>query len=168
MSYQVQKFNIRPRTVTMSTTVPGKFTRKQDNAWIPPQRRKDVNQASLPEIVYPSSKSNSYGNAWNIIAWCKNTINKRNFDIYSAEVTEILQQFCKEDFEDVIELFCTDGIEHTASADEMIYINLLKSIRNDAKTAKQFDGCLEAVYLRYLGQKSKRQIILKKTGIFQK
>jgi hypothetical protein len=50
--------------------------------------------------------------------------------------------------------------ESTASADEMIYIHLLKSIRNDAKTAKQFNGCLEAVYLRYLGQKSKRQIIL--------
>ena len=154
MSYQVQKFNICLRTVTMSTTVPGKFTRKQDNAWIPPQRRKDVNQTSLPEIVYPSSKSNSYYrkmsyqikyHQFNSLAWYKNTINKRNFDIYSAKVKESLQQLCKEDFEDVIELFCTDGIEHTASADEMIYINLLKSIRNDAKTAKQFEGCLKAV-----------------------
>ncbi|KAK2720545.1 hypothetical protein QYM36_004429 [Artemia franciscana] len=153
-----QQFTTPPRTIIIPTKNSSKFTTKQENAWIPPSKRKDVNQSS--PIVCPASKEATPTSDWKtLLLRYMNNIAERLFDEYSGKVIEICEKLCKDDFEDAIEVICTKGIE-SSNRIQMTCIRLLKSIKNDAKTAKQFVGCLEAVYRKYFSQNSKRQVTL--------
>ncbi|KAK2727658.1 hypothetical protein QYM36_008219 [Artemia franciscana] len=131
-----QQFTTPPRTIHIPTKNSSKFTTKQKkNAWIPPSTRKDVSQSSLPEIVCPMSKEATPTSDWKtLLLRYMNNIAEWLFDEYSAKVILICEKLCKDDFEDTIEVICTKGIESSMKI-QMTCIGLLKSIKNDAKTA---------------------------------
>ncbi|KAK2711926.1 hypothetical protein QYM36_012897, partial [Artemia franciscana] len=155
-----QQFTTPPRIINISTKIPSKFETKQENAWIPPSKRKDVNQSSPPETVCPMSKEATSTRDWKtLLLRYMNNIAERLFDEYSAKVIEICEKLCKDDFVDAIEVICTKGIE-SSNKIQMTCIGLLKSIKKDPRTAKQFNDCLEVIYGKYFCRKSKRQVTL--------
>ena len=116
-------------TINIPTRNPSKFTTKQENAWIPPSKRKDVNQSSPQEAVCPKSKEAKAISDWKtLLLRYMNNIAERLFDEYSVKVIEICEKLCKDDFEDAIEVICTKGIE-SSNKIQMTCIGLLKSIK---------------------------------------
>ena len=81
-----QQFTTPPRIIHIPTKNSSKFTTKQENAWLPPSKRKDVSQSSLPEIVCPMSKEATPTSNWKtLLLRYMNNIAEWLFDEYSAQ-----------------------------------------------------------------------------------
>ncbi|KAK2727656.1 hypothetical protein QYM36_008217 [Artemia franciscana] len=91
-----------------------------------------------------------------------NNIAEWLFDEYSTKVIEICEKLCKDDFEDIIEVICTKGIE-SLNKIQMTCIVLLKKIANQLIDMKQDIAIQKAcIFIEHVGKqlsKNNKQLI---------